>query len=455
VIVLRILAICIQSVLLLTTSSDANASQAAADSTAKSDTSDKTNWASFDDAAIVPTVYRVCAAREGDDVATATLGSEVSVEVRGLGQWLKGQILQANPPPELQKLKDKYAGYLTDKDKKLDPSKIEEWKNDVNAVIPHLCVYVRYVPFPEIKMVSYAEKTTGDDQIIDSTGYPTTVIQYAFSRPNTADYSLEKAEDINRRWNDLTHYTFDATDYKTTWFAKAQVNVKVGFDDGDYGGGVMSSSINPDKGDSTKASTYFYMRPFSDIWMVLSFAIIAALVVFCIGFGYATNILRDTTMPKRPGFDGADCYPFSLSLCQIAFWTVTVIAAFIFIGLSTNNFNCVNATAVTLLGISATSGLGAAFVNKNSTTRGTAYTQEMKDYYNRWKYASFLIDLFCERETMSFHRFQLICWTTLLGGVFVCSTYAAISMPTFDSTLLILVGVVNCTYVALKVPSQT
>jgi hypothetical protein len=71
-------------------------------------------------------------------------------------------------------------------------------------------------------------------------------------------------------------------------------------------------------------------------------------------------------------------------------------------------------------------------------------------FYQKWTGVAFFIDLFCERENMSFHRVQLIAWTVILAFVFVRSIFVSLGMPNYDPTLLILVGIVNGTYLGLK-----
>lgn len=59
-----------------------------------------------------------------------------------------------------------------------------------------------------------------------------------------------------------------------------------------------------------------------------------------------------------------------------------------------------------------------------------------------------------ENGNMSFHRLQALLWTLTLGGYFVCTVSQTVSMPEFDSTLLILMGISSLTYLGFKIPEK-
>ncbi len=56
-------------------------------------------------------------------------------------------------------------------------------------------------------------------------------------------------------------------------------------------------------------------------------------------------------------------------------------------------------------------------------------------------------------QIMSFHRFQIIVWTLVLGVVFCSEVLTKLAMPSFDSTLLILMGISSGTYLGFKFPA--
>ena len=66
----------------------------------------------------------------------------------------------------------------------------------------------------------------------------------------------------------------------------------------------------------------------------------------------------------------------------------------------------------------------------------------------------FINDLLHDGDGVSFHRFQMVVWTMVLGIVFVWSVYRTIAMPEFDPSLLTLMGISAGTYVGFKFPEK-
>ena len=78
----------------------------------------------------------------------------------------------------------------------------------------------------------------------------------------------------------------------------------------------------------------------------------------------------------------------------------------------------------------------------------------------RWQSAYFawptwrgvMYDLLAENNQISFHRFQIFVWTLILGIIFVVNVYNELAMPEFSATLLGLLGVSAGTYIGFKLP---
>ena len=402
---------------------------------------------------IQSTVVMAYAARENASTS-AVCGDEIEVQVRGMGAWLYNLADIVASDTDLAQFKTKSGSSLIGE--KVDPLVIQKWQEMVLQLTSHLCLYVNGVAFPELK----AFRPYWDPAVntpIDSTGCPQITLRFDFVKPDTSSLSSEEADVLNKRWNDLVHHIYSNTSAKNL-FVGAKTDLTVGFDDSKYGSHYLSSALNPDYADPTNPTERergltFRVRPFSWSGMKWSIGIIASLIIAIIAFGFCTNLLRDPTLPARPAiaFRGATtAQPYSLAFCQIAFWTIVIVASYLFIYLSTGNYNCFNSTALTLLGISATTGLGAVVINNNDPSRATAWSSQMDTFYKKWLLISLFIDLLCERETMSFHRLQLITWTVVLAFVFVRSVFNTLGMPVLDPTLLILVGIVNGAYLGMK-----
>lgn len=63
--------------------------------------------------------------------------------------------------------------------------------------------------------------------------------------------------------------------------------------------------------------------------------------------------------------------------------------------------------------------------------------------------AGFLRDCFLT-ATVSFHRFQIVVWTIVLGIVFVKVVHSDLAMPDFDLTMLRLMGLSSGTCIDFK-----
>ena len=180
----------------------------------------------------------------------------------------------------------------------------------------------------------------------------------------------------------------------------------------------------------------------------------------------------------------------------MAFWTVIITGCFLFIWISSSNYNTFNSTALVLLGISSATGLSASLINNSDPNRplsskltptelalsnvaglssalaneitvlnaippGAPPTQfitasdRIDEFRYRLKYVRspqcrFLYDLLSERIYLTFHRFQLLVWTVILAAVFVWGVWAKLDMPVFDASILILMGISSGSYIGFK-----
>lgn len=63
-------------------------------------------------------------------------------------------------------------------------------------------------------------------------------------------------------------------------------------------------------------------------------------------------------------------------------------------------------------------------------------------------------DLLTDKDGISFHRFQMLCWTLMLGVFFIYSVFSYFKMPLFDEELYILIGISSGTYLGFKFPEK-
>ena len=260
-------------------------------------------------------------------------------------------------------------------------------------------------------------------------------------------------------------------------------------------------------------------------WSVVLIVVVAGLLVW---LGVQSDLLRDVTAPPNP----SGRYPYSLGRCQMAFWLILVGGGWLFLWVITGEYNTLTESELTLIGISASTGLGAVLIGqvapprrapvltaeelkerdpvklqamreaeekvvkareqtlatrRNATAAqrlavvGGQATQALVDQaameekqaetemetaqrrvtelHDREQYFKpfgkvqlFVLDLLRERQSVSFHRFQMLAWTLLMGLVFAFGVLLQLAMPKFNSTLLLLLGISSGTYLGFKWP---
>jgi hypothetical protein len=265
----------------------------------------------------------------------------------------------------------------------------------------------------------------------------------------------------------------------------------------------------PEKAGKTDQRLEFHLQLISwEGWTLFGLIILGVAILVFAYMSVFTGMVRDTTCPVRE--DGLP--PFSLGRCQMAFWFFLVISAFYFIWIITGrgDTDTINSTVLTLIGISAGTALGSAIVGKNeaATKEADAATKKaagkvvpspptvkvypveikaaqkalaqakaagdidkiraltsdvarLKGELKRWRaqhWGQLLLDLLSEQDVskgenrvVTFHRFQIVVWTLILGVVFVSEVLTKLAMPVFDNTLLTLMGISSGTYLGFKV----
>lgn len=250
------------------------------------------------------------------------------------------------------------------------------------------------------------------------------------------------------------------------------------------------------------------------IWLVVAALVALAVLVLFAGVAAKTSILRDDFLSQIP----VRQRNFSLGRCQMAFWFVLVAVSFLFLWALLWDYNTINAQALTLMGISVATGLGALMANTSKSEAVSAADKELraagfntpedieskiaqrkaakdnrkiqsgspaavaaldaeilsltaaidtyrakaKDFVtatydfdtDQYRYGQFFRDLVADGSGPTLHRLQLVCWTIILGVVFVVGIYRDLTMPEFSGTLLALMAVTSAGYVGFKFPEK-
>jgi hypothetical protein len=287
-----------------------------------------------------------------------------------------------------------------------------------------------------------------------------------------------------------------------------RVVVSVGFNNGEE----IRSELRPDAQGEQKLDQQFFLTIIPKFRTAIGFLVILIALIAFSALARYTHIIRDANAPRRP--DGQR--PYSLARGQMAFWFFLVIASYFFLWVVTGDMNTLNASVLGLIGISAGTALGSAFVDaakpipagssgnqpivdvtrphlevlaelkqlQSNTQRELEALQKARASMSawdkqaleenehrqnevrerlanyRWQSAYFawptwkgvMYDLLAENNLISFHRFQIFVWTLILGIMFVANVYNELAMPAFSATLLGLLGISAGTYVGFKLP---
>ncbi|HEY0081547.1 MAG TPA: hypothetical protein VGB61_02055 [Pyrinomonadaceae bacterium] len=201
--------------------------------------------------------------------------------------------------------------------------------------------------------------------------------------------------------------------------------------------------------------------------------------------------------------------PYSLSLTQAAWWFVLTVISFVFIWMVTGQYD-LSMSVLVLLGIGFGTALGSVVIDQNKGARpatpATPHTADELDTLLARKneqearltalesslrvsrsgasgvaaqeaalaaqqsayegliaeikqkypgsigggHTNFPTDILSDTYGVSFHRFQMLVWTVVLGFIFIHSVFTRLAMPQFSTTLLTLMGISAGAYLGGK-----
>jgi hypothetical protein len=208
-------------------------------------------------------------------------------------------------------------------------------------------------------------------------------------------------------------------------------------------------------------------------------ALLAVALWLVIQLARTTPILRN----HGPGS------PWSLDRIQMAWWTLLVVSAFVFIWLISGDYGSLSNSVLALIGISAGTGLIGSVMDHGkqeqvqqrkaledeeaglqagnaqpaadaaaaaaAPRRPAEIEAQLAKLPKLKQNKSLWIDILSDENGVSFHRLQVMIWTLVLSVIFVVSVYQRLDMPDFDNQLLALMGISNGTYLGFKLPEKT
>jgi hypothetical protein len=185
----------------------------------------------------------------------------------------------------------------------------------------------------------------------------------------------------------------------------------------------------------------------------------------------------------------------------MAFWFLITIWASLFLWLATGSWHILNDTCLWLIGIGSGTALGSAIIseadpakgelskknplarrrgeglddfkkhldaaiNDANTAVGAAQPQDLAAVRERCdalvkqkedlgrmpqiRWRRLMQDWLTDDDIYSFHRYQMLAWTLVLGLFFVAKVWSRWELPTFDGTTLALLGITSGTYLGFK-----
>lgn len=184
----------------------------------------------------------------------------------------------------------------------------------------------------------------------------------------------------------------------------------------------------------TKAFTIVLFNP---TILIIGCILILILLITFFHLNYRSPIIKDESPLEQK------VKPYSLSRTQLAWWSIIILASFIFLICVTDELYTITGSAVILLTISAaTSAAGKIIDNNDINTPG--------DRHQDKKSSGFFMDILSDDHGVSIHRFQSVAFNIVIGLYFLYEVIMHLHMPEIDGSLLTLMGISSGTYAVLK-----
>ena len=234
----------------------------------------------------------------------------------------------------------------------------------------------------------------------------------------------------------------------------------------------------------------------------LLLAALAIIAMWAVVWGSArkTTVIKDNQVPQ---IDPAK-QTFSLARLQMAFWFSLIFASYVALWILLDDINTLSEQALTLMGISGATALGATVVDRVKDTPTDTVNQALRllgindysdvlriqqeiadrehqlndaakpvsssmatqlkseivdrqlklrtweDKVRPFQSQGWFADVSTDFNGPALHRLQVVCWTALLGLIFVIGVWRYLAMPQFSNILLALMGISGGGYVGFK-----
>lgn len=264
-------------------------------------------------------------------------------------------------------------------------------------------------------------------------------------------------------------------------------------------GAAIQPAITADRQTPDNASFDFELISWPRL--IAAVLIVGFLLYVVWGSARRTSIIKDNQIPQID--TKLQC--FSLGRTQMAFWFTLIFACYIFIYIVLQDTDSLTSQALMLMGISGATALAAVAVDavKDSpadavnaglralgiksyadvarinaeiaqrtaqlaanpppaVAQAAQLNSEILDRVNLlrtyeaaiagFKSTGWYSDIVSDVNGPALHRLQVLCWSALLGLIFLIGVWQNLTMPEFSATLLAVLGISGAGYVGFKYP---
>ena len=220
----------------------------------------------------------------------------------------------------------------------VDIINFKDWVNSLgdkkpqNHEVKDLILYLDHFPLLGVSPIYSYDKTEWTGKVPP--------VEYTRT---TVGFSLVRNDSSKPGWSHLLNQPV----------LNRKVIVSVGFPNGEE----IDSWVNPKQ--VTEKDQQFYLTIIPKFRTAFGLIVILGALIAFLALARHTHIIRDAAAPRRP--DGQR--PYSLARGQMAFWFFLVIASYFFLWIVTGDMDTLNTSVLGLIGISAGTALGSAFVD--------------------------------------------------------------------------------------------
>jgi hypothetical protein len=172
----------------------------------------------------------------------------------------------------------------------------------------------------------------------------------------------------------------------------------------------------------------------------VSYIIAGLIIAFSIFVVSKTSILKDSTITPS----NTEQKSFSFARTQ-GFWWTTIIAVCSILAFGKHGEILINSTCLVLMGIGVGTTAVGKVIDDFDSGAGIARHQDQFDK------EGFFMDILSDNTGVSVHRYQLFVFNIIFTIVFLTDFFSNdMSFPTFDNTVLGLLGISSGTYLGVK-----